>query len=314
MRRDEGHAGALPPAQKLDRPRSPDDDWLAEEKPRALKASPGRLMVARRAGPALPARQRREAAPPQRAATAAAQMASWEMEQVADRLEERLRLTRWLLAAMGEAEAQAAGALLEGLQVASVDELQARWADVQDSLAAESRLVLGDRLRLCAWLRAAGVAKDASDAALAVLSSAGIASPAQLEALWHREDGVARQQVRLRSRALADLVDAGLLAAEGAETPMEEEQQEVPPEQPAEAIALDTAEASFQVEESPVMVEASVQAEEEEFEAVETPAVAVIERALASAHLCGCLHADLRPGGGAGSRVIAYRALPDREN
>ena len=263
-------------AQKLDRPRSPDDDWLAEEKPRALKASPGRLMVARRAVPALPARQRREAAPPQRAATAAAQMASWEMEQVADRLEERLRLTRWLLAAMGEAEAQAAGALLEGLQVASVDELQARWADVQDSLAAESRLVLGDRLRLCAWLRAAGVAKDASDAALAVLSSAGIASPAQLEALWRREDGVARQQVRLRSRALADLVDAGLLAAESAETLMEEEQQEVPPEQPAEAIALETAEASLQAEESPVMVEASVQAEEEDLEAVETPAVELL--------------------------------------
>ena len=45
----------------------------------------------------------------------------------------------------------------------------------------------------------------------------GIASPAQLEALWHREDGVARHQVRLRSRALADLVDAGLLAAESAD-------------------------------------------------------------------------------------------------
>ena len=210
--RSKAHLSA---AQKLGSPGGSSSS--SEDPPEALpvKAAPGRL--ARIRSPAFISR-RRTVGTTGVASAAAKQMAAWEMSHTEDRLEQRLRVMRWLLGAMGETDAQAVAEQLEQHNILSVDELQERWSHVSKDLAPAARELLAERLKLGAWFRGAGVSIDEVDGALALLASVGVLSVAQLREAWRK--GVVPLQVRLRWRALVELIDEALHNDErvGAET------------------------------------------------------------------------------------------------
>ena len=161
-----------------------------------VKAAPGRA-----------SRHHRHGSAEMKASTeeAASQFASWGSQRLEERLVERLRLTRWLLAAgLGDEAVQGAAESLAHLCVHSVDDLQVRWIDVAPHLATNSRRPLGDRIALCAWLRSNGVAAKDTDASLALLVSAGgIHSLEEMAVSWQ----AAAPRVRLRNPDLASLIE-----------------------------------------------------------------------------------------------------------
>ena len=177
-----------------------------------VKAAPGRLALSRPTPLATAASRRQrlqvQSPPVALASRTSKQMAAWELDIIDDRLNERLRLMRWLLAAGGEQSAQSTVMQLEDAAVGSVDELQQRWLDVAKVLTPRVRQPLEERLRLCAWLRDAGVTHEVVDGTLSALAAIGAKSIQQLRDAW--QDAAIAHKVRVRDKHLAMLIEHAL--------------------------------------------------------------------------------------------------------
>ena len=124
------------------------------------------------------------------------------------RLEQRLRLTRWLLgAAITDDALRGAMEAFERRDVLSCASLMTHWAEVRPAVPADAREAIDERVRLHAWLADAGVTDEAMDEAFSALASAG--GVRTLTALRESWPTIATA-VRMRSSEVAALIAAAL--------------------------------------------------------------------------------------------------------
>ena len=143
------------------------------------------------------------------------QLATWDgSSHLHDRLEQRLRLTRWML---GAGVSEANGELtevtkqLEMLHVGSTQELMERWDELAPHLLPAPRSLLGARVSLTAWLRDAGVPEICVDESLGLLASAGLRNCTELRMNWYATRGHRESQHGWQSREeLTELINAKL--------------------------------------------------------------------------------------------------------